>query len=48
VPETGWGTAIVTNDGRGDESITASIFYALLREFDVIPDGEGANDDRER
>jgi CubicO group peptidase (beta-lactamase class C family) len=37
VPETGWATAIVTNDGRGDESITADIFYALLREFDVIP-----------
>lgn len=33
VPETGWGTAIVTNDGKGDASLTADIFYGLLAEF---------------
>jgi len=32
-PETQWGTVIVTNHGKGDESITADIFYALLKEF---------------
>jgi CubicO group peptidase (beta-lactamase class C family) len=36
VPETQWGTVIVTNDGRGDESVTSGIFYALLREFQVV------------
>ena len=36
VPETQWGTVIVTNDGRGDESISTGIFYALLHEFGVI------------
>jgi CubicO group peptidase (beta-lactamase class C family) len=35
VPETQWGTVIVTNDGRGDDAITADIFYALLREFEL-------------
>jgi CubicO group peptidase (beta-lactamase class C family) len=34
VPETGWGTAIVVNDGRGDdELITRDVFYGLLEEF---------------
>jgi CubicO group peptidase (beta-lactamase class C family) len=35
-PETGWGTVIVTNHGRGDDAITADIFYALLREFGLV------------
>jgi CubicO group peptidase (beta-lactamase class C family) len=33
VPETEWGTAIVMNHGRGDDTITSDVFYALLREF---------------
>ena len=37
VPETQWGTAIVVNDGRGDEAIASEIFYDLLREFGVVP-----------
>ena len=36
VPETQWGTVIVTNHGRGDDAITSDIFYALLREFAVV------------
>jgi hypothetical protein len=35
-PETEWGTVIVTNHGRGDDGITADIFYALLREFGLV------------
>ncbi len=41
VPETGWGTAIVTNDGRGDEAITADVFYGLLQESGVRLDNGG-------
>jgi CubicO group peptidase (beta-lactamase class C family) len=37
VPETQWGTVIVMNHGRGDDSISADIFYALLREFRLLP-----------
>ncbi|MES2697606.1 MAG: serine hydrolase [Verrucomicrobiota bacterium] len=37
VPETQWGTVIVMNHGRGDDAITADIFYALLREFGLLP-----------
>jgi len=37
VPETEWGTAIVMNHGRGDDSISADIFYALIREFRLVP-----------
>lgn len=37
VPETQWGTAIVTNSGRGDDdTITDEVFYALLREFGLL------------
>jgi CubicO group peptidase (beta-lactamase class C family) len=36
-PETQWGTVIVTNHGRGDEAVTADIFFALLREFQLLP-----------
>jgi CubicO group peptidase (beta-lactamase class C family) len=36
VPESEWGTAIVTNSGHGDDdTITDEVFYALLREFGV-------------
>jgi CubicO group peptidase (beta-lactamase class C family) len=35
-PETGWGTVIVTNHGRGDDAMTADIFYALIREFGLV------------
>jgi CubicO group peptidase (beta-lactamase class C family) len=34
-PETQWGTVIVANHGRGDDSITDDVFYALLREFEL-------------
>jgi hypothetical protein len=37
VPETQWGTAIVMNHGRGDDSISADIFHALLREVGLLP-----------
>jgi CubicO group peptidase (beta-lactamase class C family) len=37
VPETQWGTVIVTNHGRGDKAITDDIFYGLLREFGLRP-----------
>jgi CubicO group peptidase (beta-lactamase class C family) len=36
-PETQWGTVIVMNHGRGNDSISADIFYALLREFGLLP-----------
>jgi CubicO group peptidase (beta-lactamase class C family) len=36
-PDTQWGTVIVMNHGRGDDSISADIFYALLREFGLLP-----------
>jgi CubicO group peptidase (beta-lactamase class C family) len=38
-PETQWGTVIVTNHGRGDDSASADIFYALLGEFRSLPAG---------
>jgi CubicO group peptidase (beta-lactamase class C family) len=36
-PETQWGTVIVMNHGRGGEAVTTDIFYALLREFGLLP-----------
>lgn len=36
-PESQWGTAIVMNHGRGNDSISADIFYALLRDFGLLP-----------
>jgi CubicO group peptidase (beta-lactamase class C family) len=36
-PESEWGTVIVMNHGRGDHELIADIFYALLREFGVLP-----------
>lgn len=41
VPETQWGTVIVTNDGRGDESISAGIFSALLQEYGLVAGSPG-------
>jgi len=41
-PDSQWGTAIVTNHGRGDDAITADIFYALLREFRLLPAASAA------
>lgn len=36
VPETQWGTAIVMNSGRGDDTISSDVFYGLLRDFGLV------------
>ena len=35
-PESGWGTVIVCNSGKGDGSQMGEVFYALLRELKII------------
>ena len=35
-PESGWGTVIFCNDGRGDGAEMAAVFLALLKEFRLI------------
>jgi CubicO group peptidase (beta-lactamase class C family) len=34
-PESGWGTVIVCNSGKGDGSEMGAVFYALLRELKI-------------
>jgi CubicO group peptidase (beta-lactamase class C family) len=36
-PETQWGTVVVLNLGHGGDDVTGDIFYALLREFKLLP-----------
>jgi D-alanyl-D-alanine carboxypeptidase len=35
-PESGWGTVIVCNSGKGDGSQMGAVFFALLRELKII------------
>jgi hypothetical protein len=35
-PESGWGTVIICNSGKGDGTQMGEVFFALLREMKII------------